>query len=59
MKIYFASVETHALSLLHNLLFSFYDMINSIPFRKQSWKVITNENLYGDLVTRDKSKTIS
>lgn len=46
MKIYFASVETHALSLAQFIVQLF-------------WKVITNENLYGDLVTRDKSKTIS
>ena len=45
MKIYIAATEPHGLRITKWILLSFYDIyISSLPFRKETFKVIKNEN---------------
>lgn len=55
MKIYLASIEKHNIGYIYTVLFSYWDMINTIPFRKESWRIII-ENIHGNLVARNKPK---
>ena len=44
MKIYFASTEPHNMKMVKLILLSFYDIyISSIPFRKETFKILKNE----------------
>ena len=41
MRIYFASIEPHNLSMGWNILLSYYDLTESpIPFRKETWEIL-------------------
>ena len=41
MRIYFASIEPHNLTIGRNILFSYYDLTGSpVPFRKETWEIL-------------------
>lgn len=42
MRIYFASIEPHNLTMGRNILLSYYDLTRSpLPFRKETWEILT------------------
>lgn len=46
MKIYLAAIEPFNLKFDTHVLLSFYDIyISTIPFRKETWKEIKDENI--------------
>ena len=63
MIIYFVSIESHNIPMSRAALFSYYGLeVNSIPFRKISWREILddkkglkNDNLSSDLAFRDRT----
>ena len=41
MRIYFASIEPHNLTIGRNILLSYYDLTrSSLPFRKETWEIL-------------------
>lgn len=41
MRIYFASIEPHNLTMGRNILLSYYDLTRSpLPFRKETWEIL-------------------
>lgn len=41
MRIYFASIEPHNLTIGRNILLSYYDLTGSpVPFRKETWEIL-------------------
>ena len=41
MRIYFASIEPHNLTMGRNILLSYYDLTGSpVPFRKETWEIL-------------------
>ena len=41
MRIYFAGIEPHNLTMARNILLSYYDLtISPLPFRKETWEIL-------------------
>ena len=41
MRIYFASIGPHILTMGRNILLSYYDLTGSpVPFRKETWEIL-------------------
>ena len=49
MRIYFASIEPHNLTMGRNILLSYYDLTKSpLPFRKETWEILRERGIGND-----------
>lgn len=49
MRIYFASIEPHNLTMGRNILLSYYDLTrSSLPFRKETWEILRERGIDND-----------
>ena len=55
MRIYFASIEPYNLTMVRNILLSYYDLTKSpLPFRKETWEILRERRIDND---QDKKET--
>lgn len=49
MRIYFASIEPYNLTMVRNILLSYYDLTKSLlPFRKETWEILRERGIDND-----------